>query len=50
MAIILTDEKIHDAVGSYTTFQLQPQDPNSRNCIVVHELSLILVLGKVTAC
>ena len=63
MALVLTHEKI-DQSGQhhggyrtfdstqqvpYSTFQLSAPKNGVHNCIVVHEPSLILILGKVVA-
>lgn len=48
IALLLTNENIDQLNGSYKTFNLAyPADRYTHNCIVYHETSLILILGKV---
>ena len=50
MALLLTNENIDhnkEMNGSYKTFNLAYTDRFTHNCIVYHETSLILILGKV---
>ena len=63
MALVLTHEKIDQSVQhhggyrtfdstqqvAYSTFQLSAPKSGVHNCIVMHEASLILILGKVVA-
>jgi len=49
MGLLLTHDDITARTGSYTTFELHTPKRGTKNCVVVHEASLVLVLGKVVA-
>jgi len=49
IGLMLTHDSIAAHTGSYTTFSLLTPKPGVKNCIVVHEPALVLVLGKVVA-
>ena len=49
LSLFLSEPRLDIATGSYTVFSLSHPDPQSGlgNCVVVHELPLILALGKI---
>ena len=49
LSLFLSESRLDTATGSYTVFSLSHPDPQSDfgNCVVVHELPLILALGKI---
>lgn len=49
IGLLLTHESLAVSTGSYTLFELASPRRGVKNCLAVHESSLILVLGKVDA-